>query len=182
MIFGVDVGYRRLAVVEPSARLTYEIRLPTSTPFHHQVLGDWIRETIPAGHQLWVESPIQGASGDVQTCIKIAEIVGTVLANYRGETDKVAVSQWKKAVIGHGHADKDAVTDWLLEHHPALAEACQGSQDLRDAACVGIYGELRARGEVEAPSKLPRRRRPRTVLRPGGQQSADEQTPGRRSA
>jgi hypothetical protein len=179
VIYGVDPGVAKLAVVCPETCETFELKLKTTTPRRHLLMHEWLLERVPGGGHLWIETPIQGASGDVLTCIRIAETVGTVLATYLGDVDEVNLTTWKKAVIGHGHADKDAINVWLAEHHPALAEACQGSQDLRDAACVGLYGAMRARGEVEAPRKLPRRRRPRAVLRPTGQQGPDAQAAGR---
>lgn len=178
MIYGVDVGMRRVAVVGPSTLGAYELVLPPSTPNFRRVIAEWIRETVPSGHTLWIEAPIAGLSGNVQTAVKIAMTVGAVLT-YDGDTELVAPSSWKKAVIGHGHADKAATAAWLDEYRPALAKACQGSEDLRDAACVGIYGEMRARGEVEAPRSVPKRRRPRAVLRPPGLEGPDEQADGR---
>lgn len=169
VIWGVDVGMRRLAFVCPETEECHEIRLrPTTsaTNRHQLVLADWITETIPPGHTLWVESAIQGKARNVQTTVKIAMTVGTVLGTYRGEAYEVAISSWKKAVIGHGGADKPAVQEWLEHNRPSLAAACQDSEDLRDAACVGIYGQLRAAGTVEAPSRVPRRRRSGAVLRP----------------
>jgi Holliday junction resolvasome RuvABC endonuclease subunit len=46
----------------------------------------------------------------------------------------MAVSSWKKAVIGHGNASKAMVASWVA-HNVAV-----DSQDQADAYCVALAG------------------------------------------
>lgn len=146
MIYGVDLGTRRIAVVEPGSLHAAELWLPRlrrgeaeDVQSALRALASWFITTVPPDAEVWVEAPISG-HGNVRTAIRMAETCGAVLAAHVGRARKVNLSTWKARVIGHGHADKPTIRRWLTDHHPALATVCGESQDLVDAACVALYG------------------------------------------
>lgn len=168
MIFGVDVGMRRLAVACVEAEVYAAVDLGTKPGQRQrelQKLCGWFEEQVPPEAEVWVETAIGGASGNLQTAIKLAMTVGALHGVHRsGPMFTVAPSSWKAAVVGHGHADKDAVRDWVASRLPKSAKACAGVQDLYDAVCIATFGQLVHEGRLAAPSSMPRRR-PRRVLR-----------------
>jgi Holliday junction resolvasome RuvABC endonuclease subunit len=54
----------------------------------------------------------------------------------------VAVDDWKKATVGRGGVGKPEVAQWLAAAHPELSARCAGNQNLVDAACIALYGQL----------------------------------------
>jgi Holliday junction resolvasome RuvABC endonuclease subunit len=140
VLYGVDPGYTRVAVSCPETRELSLIKLDATLDTHErlQTLLHWYSAMVPPDATVVCEAPIVGASGNAQTAVKLAMVVGALASARR--TVLAAPSSWKKAVVGHGHASKSDVRAWLTQHHPALAQACGASQDLVDACCVGFYG------------------------------------------
>lgn len=141
MIVGIDPAMRSLAVVSDTFARKYEI-LGTArdieVAYLHEMLTDLLRPSATEP-RVFVEAPIQGASRNVQTSVKIAMTVGAVLATgYR--TQLVSPSAWKLAVCGKGSLDKAGVSAWLAQNNPAYYSRCDGDQDLIDATCIYLYG------------------------------------------
>lgn len=170
MIYGVDVGMRRLAVASPDAGIFEKIDLGRKIGDRRQellILSNWFDELIMPGADVWVESAIMGGAGNVQTAVKLAMTVGVLYASPGPATmQTVAPSSWKAAVCGHGHASKDDVRAWVETHLPASATACADIEDLFDATCIAVYGRLATQGELGEKRRVPRRRH-RPVLRAG---------------
>lgn len=171
MIFGVDVGMRRLAVACVEAEVYLSVDLGTKAGDRQRELAGlcaWFSGKVDPEAEVWVETAIGGASGNMQTAIKLAMTVGALHGIARpGHMFTVAPSSWKAAVVGHGHADKVDVARWVKTRLPASAKACAGDQDLLDAVCIATYGQLVHEGRLVAPSGV-QRRRPRRVLRKPG--------------
>lgn len=158
LVYGVDVGARRVAVVCPQRGWVGRLRAPASTPAAEcGQLADFLLEHVPGDAVLWVEAPIVGGSGNAQTALRLAMTVGALISCHGGPTGLVAVSTWKKEVCGHGGSSKSDVRAWLHAQEPTLAEACAGDQDLYDAACVGLYGLAAPTPGLGAARGLPRR-------------------------
>lgn len=146
---------RRLAVACPSAGVFVEIRLPDPTKKRRpnprsevKALMDWMVAHVPPDAHVWVEAPFVGANGNKRTAIRLGMTVGAILATHAGPATLVDQSTWKAQVIGNGHAGKPDVERWLSNHCPEIATACAQSEDLRDAACLALYGELAAEREL----------------------------------
>lgn len=142
MLWGIDLGKRRIAVACPEAMALVEVEVDISWPRWRQlqVLGEWIRLLPIAVHDtVMIESPIQGKSRNVQVGLAIAGTVGAVQSNLAAPSTLVAPSSWKAYVVGYGSADKSEVAAWLRESSPTLALACS-SQDLIDACCIAYSG------------------------------------------
>lgn len=114
-----------------------------------QTLADFVRTYVPRSATLWVEKAIVGKSGNRGVAIHMGIANGTVIGAHRGTSHLVLPMVWKAKVVGHGHADKPACGAWLAKHYPQVAEACKDDEDLVDAACVGLYGQLAAHGRLE---------------------------------
>lgn len=170
MIYGVDVGSRRLAVADP-AQSHYETLVLPSVKKVHQVediplLGDWLADTVPRGALVVLELPFRGSvAGNIDTAVRLSQVAGAVIAKHRGPCVQVRPNVWKKAVIGHGGANKAAISAWVREHHPAISEACEEDEDLLDAACMGLYGQLLAGSELEIAGQVQRPLRSGRILR-----------------
>lgn len=158
MFYGVDYGKRRVAVSCPERGWVRAYKVPESTPAREQhQLAVWVSSQVHIGHTLFVESPIGGAAGNLQTLASMAMVAGAIashLADCRVEL--VAPSSWKKDVCGHGGLDKAGVAAWLRENRPDLWEQVPVSprgkpdQDCIDAVCLGLY-----RGGLEGDGRVP---------------------------
>lgn len=155
---GLDWKARQLAYLAPAYSSVVGLKqLPDSgkrrVPYEEtgRLLGEWLREEYGRWQVLtfdypefWIENPfagyLPGGKRNIRTAIDQALTVGGVLALAPGDIHLVEQSVWKKELVGRGNAGKDDVAVWLAEHHPALSAACAGTQDLVDAACLGLYG------------------------------------------
>jgi len=167
MIYGVDTKMRGVAISCPEFGIADSILLKPGRPRNVELaeLARWFAERVPGDATVWIEDPILGGSGNVQTAVKLSMTVGAIMAVSRpGAMHQVASATWKAAVVGHGHASKDDVRRWVETRLPAHAEACAAIEDRFDATGIARYGELVAAGRVAGPGKVPRRRA-RRVLR-----------------
>jgi hypothetical protein len=167
MIYGIDYGCRRVAVSGPDLARAALILPDPKTGTHrltgpHEVflVGGFIAATVPQDAAIYIEQPVarHGARVNTGTAIRLSMTVGAVFARHAGPGYVVDQATWKAALLGNGHASKDEIATWLWSESPGDAEACDGDQDLIDATCIRIYGELVAAGRLEEPRKLPRRR------------------------
>ena len=145
---GIDYGSSRIAIVGPSLLVFEEVVLRPGDNFGAlDVLAEitWNTVTQTKAKVVAVESPIQGMSRNVRTGIMLAMVAGavTVAARQAGaDVTHVPPASWKKEVIGFGNAKKEQVSEYLADQHPGLFAHCP-SQDLVDAACLGLYAETR---------------------------------------
>lgn len=183
-MIGIDYGVRRVAIaliqrgeVEAYDCTKDSARMGWDRAGELYEMGQWAKLMV-GGMQgpIFVESPIGGMSGNMQTLAGMAETCGALLSCFPGRAHKVAPSSWKALVCGNGSFDKARVSAWLQAEHPSLYDAClkpsgKVDQDRVDAACLGL---CTVAGLAER-SSMPRKRS-RPVLR-GGSKAADE--PGR---
>ena len=147
---GVDYGVRRIAYSQPKKGIFDELILTDKDDIKSlNTLSEWLKSHIEAGRPelVVVEQSIQGASRNIRTGISMAMVAGALSLTVQQVGLKVILvgpSSWKKAVIGYGNADKDAVTRWLSTRHPKYYEQCQRfkkPQDVTDATCLALYAE-----------------------------------------
>lgn len=143
-IIGIDCGGRKIALADLSRGIFFEYEAANTVPRGDQLVQ--IAEALQPyrnsdGSPVWVEAPIVAGARNLQSSLKIAQVTGvahTVMDN----SHEVAVASWKKAVVGNGRADKEQVRAWLVENHPDLYRLTRHSQDLIDATCIALYGEV----------------------------------------
>ncbi len=143
---GVDYGVSRIAIAVPARGVFHEVVLkPGDNTGALDVLAEITWNTVISAHAdvVAVEAPIQGMSRNVRVGISLAMVAGAVVVAARQAGARVEVvppATWKKAVIGVGNANKEAVSDYLAEHHAGLHARC-GSQDMVDATCLALYAQ-----------------------------------------
>lgn len=155
VIFGVDLGTRRIAVASADHSYLVELSLegarskrqfPQETDAGSE-LGRWVSEQLApfgyGGHHFFVERPVtlRGRKQNIRTAVGQGLSAGAVISYLPGVTHVVENSQWKLEVVGNGHADKAEVRRWLEDRQPALAALCAGSEDGADAFCLSLYGQ-----------------------------------------
>jgi hypothetical protein len=170
MIVGVDSGSRRLAVCYlAGSEVGFEwYETPPSTPEEEiEDLIWWLKDTGISRHthQVYLEPVVIGVRGGAQTAIRHALTIGGVVATVGGTL--ISPSTWKASVLGYGSADKDDVQSWV-EHTSeqaaeaicALASTKPRRQDLRDAYCIALHGDLARRhpDQLGAGRRVPRKR------------------------
>lgn len=148
-MLGVDCGGSKIAVVNvvdgeilESQEMFAIEDIPRGTALFE--LGFYLRrQWYPKSHRydVWMEAPIVAGARNLQSSLRVAQVTGVVQANLHNVRD-VAVSSWKKAVVGNGNTDKDGVRQWVRENHPRAYEVVGHSQDLIDAFCIGLYGDV----------------------------------------
>jgi Holliday junction resolvasome RuvABC endonuclease subunit len=162
VIAGLDPAGRRVAIVWPEIRTTAVLKLKTRRAGGKPVkatehwgedaveVRDWLRGALAAvpADTLWIERPILGGSGNPLAAIRIALTAGLAAGVSTARVEFVFPVVWKAAVVGDGHAGKPACGHWLARWHPALAAACGTDEDLVDAACIALYGQLAAGHDV----------------------------------
>lgn len=92
---------------------------------------------------VFCEAAVVAGVRNLQTTIKMAMAVSAIVTGAMHHTQRVylvPVSKWKVSTCGNGSAGKPQVADWLNHTHPEYAAACDGSQDLKDACCIALYG------------------------------------------
>ncbi len=99
----------------------------------------------------FVESPIVGRGGIKTTMVQCftSGAVQGALSGAGFVTQTANVSSWKKHVVGKGNAKKEEVAKYLRLRHPPLFAAAGGNQDLIDASCIALYGQLVLRQRMD---------------------------------
>ena len=161
---GVDYGMRRVAVACAEDGIAMAFKCASVDRGKElAMLSRWYLAHAPLPGHLWIESAIQGGSGNVQTTVKLASTQGAIMSVHVGEVSIVAPSSWKAGVVGNGNANKELVAIWLAEFYPDLYDACHGDQDQIDAMCMSLYGAGRFSGEILEPPGKPKRRKKKAV-------------------
>jgi Holliday junction resolvasome RuvABC endonuclease subunit len=161
VVLGVDLAYRSIAMVALGSNLGVAKKASLSSKViePQQIASRLFAEALPFVQMVQptivcIEEPLLGLSRNIQTALKIGRTCGVlmgVLASVGMERGVylVPVSEWKAEVIGHGGSDKQRVRTWLDKNKPKVASICGDDQDLRDAACLALYGQ-RLLGRVDA--------------------------------
>lgn len=118
-----------------------------------------IERPLIGANVVLIEEPLVGRA--VRSSLLLAQTAGGVLADaYRycpdAHIDLVDNNTWKKAIVGKGGSDKEAISQWLeTEHEDWFTEWCvydrpkagrTVQQDRVDAICIGLYAvEISAR-------------------------------------
>lgn len=156
MIFGVDLGTRRAAMVCIEAGFVWSASLES-----HKNKRLFPGE-IDAGAALGIAAKIALAEADlkptrmyferpiifknVNTSVGQALSAGAFFCNLPGQSVQIYPSSvWKKEVVGSGNASKDDTRAWVEREHPALATACEGIEDRFDAVAICEHGQRMAR-------------------------------------
>lgn len=169
MIFGVDLGTRRVAIVQPESGWFYRDDLeraagkrdyPTEVDAG-RALGARVRSAILAGvsggrfsilgHHYVYERPVtlRGPKANVRTAVGQSLSAGALLCQLPGSNQECSASQWKEELLGDGAAKPADYVAWFQEHHPALAAAYEQDENLVAAHCIGVWAALVAsRGEL----------------------------------
>lgn len=145
-VYGVDIGVRSFAVVhlwDTGAQPWFEtFTVPKSNRQRElQVLYNEVA-AFNAESTLFAEEPPLAGSRNVRVAFQLNQVFGSILSAFPGHAYAVPVPSWKKAICGRGNIDKSSVADWLRAHHPELHQQCGGDQNLVDAACIALYGQL----------------------------------------
>jgi Holliday junction resolvasome RuvABC endonuclease subunit len=175
VIYGIDVGMRRVAVACPERGEAWALKVPDKVDHVDAMhfISAYVGQLVPIAARVWIESVIQGGNGNVQTAVKMGMTAGAIIgALPNRQVRLVAISSWKMAVCGHGGIDKDDVRWWLDESSPALAAACEGDQDRYDATCIALYGQIWRPDQLDAPRRV--RKRAQGALLRGRRPEADE--------
>lgn len=147
MIFGVDIGTRRIAVACIKPVVFDVLHLPPlkrgqREDISHALhcLGWWIQQNIPPTALILVEKPIamHGAKQNIGTVMRMSMTVGAILTAHAGPAYLVDNAVWKVHTVGNARASKPDIAGWLAAHHPTFAEACGKDQDLCDATCIAL--------------------------------------------
>lgn len=153
VVLGVDLAYRSIAMValSPTMGVAKKASVPSKVIEPQQIASRLFAEALPFIETIsptivCIEEPLLGLSRNIQTALKIGRTCGVLmgaLASVGMERNVylVSVSEWKAQVIGHGGADKQRVCAWLNQNKPEVAAVCGDDQDLRDAACLALYGQ-----------------------------------------
>lgn len=170
-VVGVDLGIRRVAIVAPAERRYAELALR----IHHlDRLHELAQIAAFVSHfargcgkptHLFIEEAYlsNGPKLNQTTTVGMAEVVATVMTACAWDSaTKVSNSHWKEQLTGNGHLDKPEIARWLLHEDRALFDLVGNSQDMVDAACIGIYGQGIQTGRYvpSVPRRKPYRARP----------------------
>jgi hypothetical protein len=96
---------------------------------------------------VYIERPVAYGGGRGQAVFLQSFTSGAIqgaFAAHGARVNLVPPSSWKKAVVGHGGADKGRVASTVRRRWPYDYSLLGGSQDLIDAYCIARY----ARGVV----------------------------------
>lgn len=104
-------------------------------------LGD----TLPTNRTVYafLELPVVGARGGVQTALKLGYVNGALQAGLIEagfEVHLVQNTEWKKEVVGSGSAKKPAIASAIQRLWPKAHGICSGDQDLLDACGINLHG------------------------------------------
>lgn len=140
-VFGVDCGKNKVHIVGESSAQEFIVRsgTPRDEALYNlrDIISKWLtlkQGATRANTRLYVEAPVVAGARNIQATIGIAETVGMVLSIGFPAT-LVAISSWKKEVVGNGNAKKEDVARW----YQGTGGQLQG-QDFYDAAAIRAYG------------------------------------------
>jgi Holliday junction resolvasome RuvABC endonuclease subunit len=171
LLIGIDLNSHSVALCllpfnadergQRASHLKFSVKVTPRVPPREHILGELYRYV--AGHVfpqdvVYVEAPILAGVRNIQSTIKVAAAYGAVLAavnSTHARVVEVPVALWKVATQGKGNASKDDVAEWLHATHPDHHTECGGDQDLVDATCIALYGELTERSALAGARQRP---------------------------
>lgn len=91
---------------------------------------------------VFLESPIVGRGGVHPTIVQsyVSGAIQSAFAHRNIPLYLVNVGEWKKATVGKGNADKEAVRNWVESASPKLFKMARQDQDMIDAIAIARYG------------------------------------------
>lgn len=146
MIWGIDLGTRSYAAVGigagAEAVLTETFTVPRSTSRYAELRAICfeLAEFVQSPDVLFIEEPPKVRN--MRTFGQLSLTAGAILSATSAQGYLIPVETWKKAIVGRGGVGKPVVADWLGVNHPYLYSRCGGDQNLVDAACLALYGDL----------------------------------------
>ena len=149
---GVDYGFRRVAIACAEMGWATSVYTPKlwDRGLELRVLATCLDDQEHETH-MFIEGAIGAGPLNIQTIVGMAATQGALMLAHNGPSTIVAVSSWKKGVIGNGSADKELVGIWLAEIWPNLYAACD-TQDEIDAMCMSLYGKMLISGDIAPPA------------------------------
>lgn len=151
VIVGVDPSYRTMALVALGDQpMATKIKVPDKIKDPQKIASDLFSGglsfmSLATPFAIYVEEPVVAGARNLRSSLKIARSVGALMgacsAAGMERVYLVPVSTWKAQVVGNGHASKDDIRTWLDSHQPEVSALCGDDQDLRDAACLALYGQ-----------------------------------------
>jgi Holliday junction resolvasome RuvABC endonuclease subunit len=157
VIFGVDLGTRRIAIACPSTMFVWAVSLERAADrreFRSEVeagseLGrravtaifEHHGRSVPKSPWLFVaERPfLRTTRPNVQTLAGMALSAGAALSQLPGRVDLLKhPSLWKKALCDNGGANKDEVRRTVTEREPTLATLCGEDENCFDAVGIAL--------------------------------------------
>lgn len=138
MIIGVDLGVRSIHVSTPSECFSIATDRSEFRWIELSDLADQFFSELDDDDIIYMEEPIAAGVKNLRTFLFIAQVSGVVLSS-GGQVFPVPVTKWKQVVVGHGHASKDSVAEWLAANNPY--DEVLEDQNHVDATCIRLYGE-----------------------------------------
>lgn len=143
---GVDYGSHRLAFASPRQQVFEELVLKAGDELDDiETLAAYLFDLVKSTQAslVSVEAPIVGISRNIRTGIRLGMVAGALTVSARQAGAQVVLvppASWKATVVGHGNANKEAVSQWLRRHYPEWWDSCQ-TQDSIDATCLALHAE-----------------------------------------
>lgn len=159
---GIDPSSRKLAVVaivpsgrfyllsKPLVKAKEKGGSPVACAAAYEAITDFATKiAVESGTTTFnvaIEAPIVGRGGIRVTLAQtfVSGAIQAALAEFLTDVHVIFPSQWKKAVVGRGNADKSDVARHLRSVWPTLADQIGSDQDLFDAAALCLYAEQQA--------------------------------------
>lgn len=151
MYLGIDPGFTKTHAVLLDDRFEFvngwHVKLdkvdPEKRPAAVAAMIADIKLDLPIPMTVSIEAAVVAGARNLQSTIKQAYVIGAIQAELlRGaraegyDVRLVAVSSWKKAVVGHGSSTKEQVAEFVRLRWPDIGER---AQDYYDAACIAAY-------------------------------------------
>lgn len=163
LIVGADLSSKYLALVAkhpvtptaavvkyPLGRRATDRYTPANSAEAMDCMLDYLDQIGPmavpgAPRMAYIEAPLVGRGGAKTTVVQ-SYVNGVVQACFvkAGFTVELVYAQiWKKVICGNGGASKSDVGRRVRSRWPSVSRACNGDQDLTDAAAICLYGSIK---------------------------------------
>jgi Holliday junction resolvasome RuvABC endonuclease subunit len=151
LTFGIDYGSRKISIagmrgstVHIIDDVDFGILKPGQQPSVQllPLLVDVVDRHLANEHPdlIALESPIVGATGNLQTTIKLAMVAGAVMAYLVEQNLPVILvppGTWKKTAVGNGAASKEEVRTWACATWPHMVF----NYDRADAVGLAMHAQ-----------------------------------------
>jgi hypothetical protein len=142
-VHGIDLGMRSIYSFGDAGPQSFTVPKTDRSQELIELRVALLCSELYSADVIFYEDPIAAGSRNLQTLIGLSQTSGCLLSAFPTDIRfyKVAVSSWKKEVVGSGKAGKLEVAAWLQENKPEMYEQCGKDQNLIDAACIYLYGK-----------------------------------------